>query len=171
MSIGERILKLRKAAGMTQEQLAEKLGVSRQTVSKWEVETSIPDLEKIVQISRIFAVSLDDLVREEGEVVSGDSHRLTIEDIIKLNNHHRKMMLIVVSGAIFLMIGIISFLVISIVNSAIVSVEYMLYRYIAVGEYAYAPADYTKSYIAAALCGIIGIGLMTAYKIKQRRDK
>jgi len=67
MEIGSKINQLRKLSGMTQEQLAEKLNVSRQTISKWELDSSSPDLESIVKISRIFHVSLDDLLKE-GEV-------------------------------------------------------------------------------------------------------
>lgn len=54
MEIGNKINQLRKLSGMTQEQLAEKLNVSRQTISKWESDSTSPDLESIVKISRIF---------------------------------------------------------------------------------------------------------------------
>ena len=64
MEIGNKINQLRKLSGMTQEQLAEKLNVSRQTISKWESDSTSPDLESIVKISRIFHVSLDDLLKE-----------------------------------------------------------------------------------------------------------
>ena len=57
MEIGNKINQLRKLSGMTQEQLAEKLNVSRQTISKWESDSTSPDLESIVKISRIFHVS------------------------------------------------------------------------------------------------------------------
>ena len=68
MEIGNKINQLRKLSGMTQEQLAEKLNVSRQTISKWESDSTSPDLESIVKISRIFHVSLDDLLRKEKQV-------------------------------------------------------------------------------------------------------
>lgn len=55
MEIGNKINQLRKLSGMTQEQLAEKLNVSRQTISKWESDSTSPDLESIVKISRIFS--------------------------------------------------------------------------------------------------------------------
>ena len=59
MKIGNKLNQLRKLSGMTQEQLAEKIDVSRQTISKWESDSTSPDLESIVKISRIFHVSLD----------------------------------------------------------------------------------------------------------------
>lgn len=169
MGIGEKIQKLRKAAGWTQEQLADKLDVSRQTVSKWELETCMPDLDKVVLISRIFAVSMDELVREEGEPAPVDSEKMTIEDIVRMNSHNRRMIFLAASAAAFLLIGIIAFFVISIMDSALVSLEYMLYRYIAVGEYAYAPADYSEAYVAAAVCGIIGVVLLGVYMIRQKK--
>lgn len=169
MSIGEKIHQLRKAAGLTQEQLAEKLDVSRQTISKWEIGSCLPDLDKAIQLSKIFAISLDEMVREDIEGVQKYSEQLTVEDIIRINNHNRKMMLLATSGAAFLILGVLSFIVISITDSATVSLEYMLYRYIAVGEYTYAPADYSTCYIAAIICGIAGISLLIIYILKQKR--
>lgn len=65
MSISEKIQQLRKKNGFSQEQLAEKLEVSRQAVSKWENGTSFPDIEKLVLISELFQVSTDSLVKDE----------------------------------------------------------------------------------------------------------
>lgn len=62
MNIGERIQKLRKSAGMSQEQLSEKLGVSRQAVSKWETGESQPELDKVVKLAEIFGVTADELL-------------------------------------------------------------------------------------------------------------
>lgn len=67
MSLAEKIMLFRKKAGLSQEQLAEQLSVSRQAVSKWESAQSVPDLEKIVQMSRLFGVTTDYLLKEELE--------------------------------------------------------------------------------------------------------
>lgn len=56
---------LRKRAGWSQEELAAQLGVSRQSVSKWEGAQSVPDMQKVVQMSRLFGVTTDYLLREE----------------------------------------------------------------------------------------------------------
>ena len=56
---------LRKFAGITQERLSERLGVSRQTVSKWETGDAIPELEKLLELSRIFSCSLDELLKTD----------------------------------------------------------------------------------------------------------
>lgn len=65
MTLGEKILSLRTARGMSQDDLAEKLEVSRQSVSKWETGQSTPDLDKIIRLADLFGVSVDELVREE----------------------------------------------------------------------------------------------------------
>lgn len=63
MTMGQRLLALRTRAGLSQEALAEQLGVSRQSISKWETDGSIPDLDKLVRLSEIFGVTLDELVK------------------------------------------------------------------------------------------------------------
>lgn len=61
MEIGEKIFKLRKKNSLSQEELAEKMGVARQTISKWELGETSPDLKQAKELSRIFKVSLDEL--------------------------------------------------------------------------------------------------------------
>lgn len=63
MNISDRIQSLRKAKGITQEQLADAVGVSRQAVSKWEAEQSVPDLERVVAMAEYFDVTTDYLLR------------------------------------------------------------------------------------------------------------
>lgn len=65
MSIADKIVKLRKEKGLSQEVFAEKLGVSRQSVSKWESGSALPDTDKIVAMSELFGVSTDYLLKEE----------------------------------------------------------------------------------------------------------
>ena len=67
MTLGEKLQKLRARAGLSQDRLAELLGVSRQAVSKWERNEAMPEAEKIVRISRQFGVSTDYLLLEELE--------------------------------------------------------------------------------------------------------
>lgn len=66
MALSETLYTLRKKSGLSQEQLAEQLGVSRQSISKWESGASVPESEKLIAISRYFHVSLDELVNEQG---------------------------------------------------------------------------------------------------------
>lgn len=65
MTLGEKIYKLRNERNMTQEQLAEKLGVTRQSISKWEGDLVKPEIEKLKAMAKLFEVSLDDLISDE----------------------------------------------------------------------------------------------------------
>lgn len=65
MLLADKIVTLRKRAGWSQEELAAQLGVSRQSVSKWEGAQSVPDMQKVVQMSRLFGVTTDYLLKEE----------------------------------------------------------------------------------------------------------
>ena len=68
MIFADKLIQLRKKSGWTQEELAQQMHVSRQSVSKWEGAQSVPDLEKMVQLSRLFHVTTDYLLKdEEGE--------------------------------------------------------------------------------------------------------
>ncbi|SHJ33654.1 DNA-binding transcriptional regulator, XRE-family HTH domain [Dethiosulfatibacter aminovorans DSM 17477] len=71
MKLADKIIRLRKQFGWSQEDLAEKLSVSRQSVSKWESASSIPDLNKIIRLSEIFSVPTDYLLKDEVELPSG----------------------------------------------------------------------------------------------------
>ena len=71
MTIGEKITKLRTDAGMSQELLAEKLEVSRQSVSKWELDGAQPTIDKVILLSRIFGVTTDELLVGELSVNKG----------------------------------------------------------------------------------------------------
>lgn len=70
MILADKILNLRKKNGWSQEELAEKLNVSRQSISKWESTGSIPDINKILELARIFGVSTDYLLKDDQEEVS-----------------------------------------------------------------------------------------------------
>lgn len=61
-TLGEKLRSARKDAGLTQEQLAEKLMVSRQAITKWEADKGIPDIENLKSLSQLFGVSIDDLL-------------------------------------------------------------------------------------------------------------
>ena len=65
MILADKITALRKKAGWSQEELAEQLGVTRQSVSKWEGAQSVPDMDKVVQMSCLFGVTTDFLLKDE----------------------------------------------------------------------------------------------------------
>lgn len=70
MTLGERICALRTEHSLSQSDLAERLGVSRQSISKWETDASIPDLDKLVKMCRLFGMSIDELVLGEPPTAS-----------------------------------------------------------------------------------------------------
>ena len=80
MTIADRIQSLRKSKGMSQEELADAVGVSRQAVSKWESEQATPDLDKVVIMSDIFEVTTDYLLKGI-EPVKTDDHK-TMADVV-----------------------------------------------------------------------------------------
>ena len=72
MTLGQKLQLLRKEKGFSQEALAEQLGVSRQAVSKWELDITLPETENIIKIGRIFEVSYDYLLKEDAENRRGE---------------------------------------------------------------------------------------------------
>lgn len=89
MTLGEKIQQLRKAAGISQEQLAEQLDVSRQSISKWELNDSAPEISKIIMLSELFSISTDELLKDSNpqdiNTSDGKGNTATLEDIIKMN--------------------------------------------------------------------------------------
>ena len=68
MTLGEKLKEARKQAGLSQEQLSEKLGVSRSAIAKWETDNGIPDVDNLKVLSKLLNVSIDYLL-DDGEVV------------------------------------------------------------------------------------------------------
>ena len=83
MILADKIMTLRKKCGWSQEDLADQLGISRQSVSKWESGMSIPDLEKIVKMSSLFGVSTDYLLKDEIEGELPSETMATDDDVLR----------------------------------------------------------------------------------------
>lgn len=96
MTLGEKIQKLRKQRGLSQEALAEKVTVTRQTISKWELNQSSPDLDFIVQLSDIFNVSSDYLIKDE--MVEPEQLPFRKKNY-RLSEKSKRVMLIIVSAS------------------------------------------------------------------------
>ncbi len=73
MTFSEKLMELRRRSGMSQEQLADRLGVTRQSVSKWESGTAMPELVKLISLSELFDVSVDYLVKDWMEEPAAES--------------------------------------------------------------------------------------------------
>ena len=65
MDLGKKILELRKKENLSQEQLAEKMNVTRQTISKWELNETTPDIKQAKELSKLFKISLDELTEND----------------------------------------------------------------------------------------------------------
>ena len=68
MTLGEKLRNARKQEGLSQEQLSEKLGISRSAVAKWETDNGIPDISNLIALSDEFGLSLDELIKENTAV-------------------------------------------------------------------------------------------------------
>jgi transcriptional regulator with XRE-family HTH domain len=100
MTLGEKILNLRKSKSKTQDELAEVLGVSRQALSKWENGTSNPDIDKVVLMSNYFSVSTDYLLKNECAKTS------TMPDSISITEINHKIPLII--STVIILIGFVA---------------------------------------------------------------
>jgi len=81
INFSEKLFELRKVKGLSQEELAEKVDVSRQTVSKWEMGQSTPEMEKLIALSELFDISIDELVGKEKD--SNELNNSVIDNTIK----------------------------------------------------------------------------------------
>ena len=105
MILADKIIRLRKKNGWSQEELAEKVKVSRQSVSKWESAQTIPDLEKILQLGQLFGVTLDYLLKDDIEneeftdcTCSSGIKRVTFEEANEYIEYKRKASLLIAFG-------------------------------------------------------------------------
>ena len=109
MNVADRIQNLRKIKGISQEQLAEAIGVSRQAVSKWESEQSTPDLDKIILMSDFFDVTTDYLLK--GIEPTNKIEHMTVGDVIDnkiLTDTNGKRMKIILRYALYVFIGLLA---------------------------------------------------------------
>ena len=104
MTLGERIYERRAARNLSQTDLADALGVSRQSVSKWETDASVPDLDKLVKMCELFEISLDQLVR--GTDPAGDRLQPTV--VLQREKSRRDVRTMI--GLIFIVFGLLCFM-------------------------------------------------------------
>ena len=70
--LGEKLMRLRKKQGYSQQEVADKLSVSRQTISNWECDQALPAVDKAMELAQLYNISLDDLMENEIEIVSNN---------------------------------------------------------------------------------------------------
>ena len=134
MNFGEKIFKLRKEKGLSQEALAEQIGTTRQAISKWENNQGFPETEKLLQLSNIFEVSTDFLLNEEKSVKDAAEERgyYVSKELAKGYIANQKRI------SRYISIGFMAF--------ALAGIPYTMF-----------PAGTTWRYLGMAICGVAGI--------------
>ena len=95
MSLGERLIKLRKKAGLSQEEVADKLNVTRQTVSKWETDASLPDFDKIIPLCNLYKI-------ESNELLTGNKIEKESVETLNEEKDNKSKKVLILSISIFL---------------------------------------------------------------------
>lgn len=122
MKFNEKLIKLRKASGLSQEDLGNKLNVARQTVSKWELGDTDPEMEKLIELSNLFNVSIDELVKEKEipEIIARELDHKKIEsvysDVGKAKKCIKWYLIIAGSVAVIVILLILYFFIRTILN-------------------------------------------------------
>lgn len=101
----EKLYELRKEKGFSQEELAEKLNVARQTISKWETGVTVPDTNNLIELSKIFEITIDDLVGKKEDVLETNK-KINKKQLIKI------ILIIVIIIAMISLIGVVIYRVI-----------------------------------------------------------
>ncbi len=111
MKFNEKLIKLRKASGLSQEELGDKLDVARQTVSKWELGETTPEMDKLVELSNLFHVSMDEMAKETEtpEVIARELDHQKINSVYTDVGKAKKVIkhYLIIFGIIAIIIGII----------------------------------------------------------------
>ena len=111
MKFNEKLIKLRKAAGLSQEELGNRLDVARQTVSKWELGETTPEMDKLVELSNLFNVSMDEMAKEREipEVIARELDHKKIDSVYNDVGTAKKIIehYIIIFGTIAIIIAII----------------------------------------------------------------
>lgn len=105
MKFNEKLIELRKKAGLSQEELGYKLNVTRQTVSKWELGQTTPEMDKLAEMSKIFNISVDELINES-EIENNTNKTIEDKPIVEKNSREKNIKIIII-GAIIIVIALI----------------------------------------------------------------
>ncbi|MFY8350514.1 helix-turn-helix domain-containing protein [Pseudoalteromonas sp. SSM20] len=131
MILSEKIIKCRKQLGWSQEELAEKMAVSRQSVSKWESTNSIPDLNKIIKLAELFNVSTDFLLKDEIEAVehlteqdNNEVNQVSLEQALDYIKAKKEQAILTAKGVAFFVCSAVPlFFLLALSNTASVALD------------------------------------------------
>lgn len=150
MNFGQRLTELRKAKKLSQEEVAEKINVSRQTVSKWETNQSTPDFDKIIPLCELFEISTDELITGKK-----DNKEYINEDKIMDTDFNKKKRTLGLIISIFLYFTSITWIMISIpvlmINPVVASAIFILICGIATCILIYSRIMYKKTIVKKEL--------------------
>jgi transcriptional regulator with XRE-family HTH domain len=173
MSFAERILYCRKKAMLSQEELASKLGVSRQAVSKWETGESIPDMNNLAALAEIFDVSLDWLIKGEEEKRQENREKVPFEERLPkfLGNMVKRFgwlagVYMAISGAMFFLVGTLACTSVNTMYSGMGGFDDPFFRDIVENN----PMT-TMSYFIMGLGAVIAIGGVVLAVILKKKSK
>ena len=132
MEIGKKLKDARMKSGFTQEMVAEKINVSRQTISNWENEKSYPDIISVIELSSLYSISLDDLLKGDDEMME---HLQESTNVVKSNQKLlRAIILNIIVIILLITLGMFlpneSYYLVMIFCLAIVSSSLLLYQMI-----------------------------------------
>lgn len=115
MDVGTRLKELRKEKGMTQKELSEKIHLSRQTISKWETNNSLPDIQTLILLAEIFETTVLDILNEDEQILTAQTplSANTKEKYLSFNDERRKEEMIDKRTKKFLLICMFGFLLLS----------------------------------------------------------
>ena len=118
MEFGQKLQKLRKEHNMSQEDLAQKIGVTRQSISKWELKNSFPETDKIILISKLFGISTDYLLLDDEYMIdyrNKNTHKVKyVIENNSISKYKNKLSKVTKFGMILLAFGIVLLLIIMI---------------------------------------------------------
>lgn len=132
MEIGKKLKEARLSRDLTQEVIAEKLNVSRQTISNWENEKSYPDIISVIELSNLYSISLDDLLKGDDEMME---HLQESTNVVKSNQKLlRAIILNIIVVILLVTLGMLlpskSYYLVIVFCLAIVSSSLLLYQLI-----------------------------------------
>lgn len=168
MKFGQKLQQLRKARGWSQEKLAQQLGVSRQAVSKWEVDAAQPDVQNVLQISSLFGVTADYLLREEEAAIPGTVRESAVQEPIQESAPQQEKMLRYLwrSAWIFLITGSAGQFLLWILSTVLPSVAHVTVQradnfYETVSEKVYEFWPFVSTFHLEAVFGSLCVFILT----------
>ena len=162
MTLGETLTNLRKSKGLSQEQLADELGLTRQTISKWELNQSAPDINYLIRLSNFFGVTTDHLIKGEQPCTTTEQLNEQISQSIHPKSSGYKWYAFLGAAIMGIsLIGISAFIICSAVDPWIVSIDGREFR----GILGYLLGTKTLWFFIILFVVFISGGLTSAYGI------